>query len=202
MTGHEEESCDCDCEGDCASGCGECCGGSVQVGAMAPEFRMEGVQDPKDEYQHYALKDYRGKWVVLFFYPADFTFICPTEITGFSDRMEEFTKLNAVIFGCSTDSKHSHRAWIERERWKLTYPLLADVTKEVSMEYGVLLEDEGVALRGTFIIDPEGKLRWMVVSDNNVGRSVTETLRALQALQTGELCGVEWRPGEKTLGKS
>lgn len=198
MTEHEEESCDCDCSGDG----GGCCGATLTVGSPAPEFRMEGVQHPQNGYQHYALADYRGKWVVFFFYPADFTFICPTEITGFSDRMEEFTKLNAVILGCSTDSKHSHRAWIEREGWKLAYPLLADVTKSVSMDYGVLLEDEGLALRGTFIIDPVGKIRWMVVSDNNVGRSVSETLRALQALQTGELCGVEWKPGEKTLGKS
>lgn len=186
---------------ECSGDCGCACGATLQVGSAAPEFRMEGIQDPKKDYQHYALSDYRGKWVVLFFYPADFTFICPTEITGFSDRAEEFTKLNAVILGCSTDSKHSHRAWIEREQWKLTYPLLADITKKVSMDYGVLLEDEGVALRGTFIIDPEGELRWMVVSDNNVGRSVGETLRALQALQTGELCGVEWKLGEKTLGK-
>lgn len=192
----EQERNDYDGECDCA------CGTALQVGSAAPEFRMEGVQDPKQDYQQYALEDYRGKWVVLFFYPADFTFICPTEITGFSDRMEEFTKLNAVVLGCSTDSKHSHKAWIEREGWKLNYPLLADSTKGVSMDYGVLLEDEGVALRGTFIIDPEGRLRWMVVSDNNVGRSVSETFRALQALQTGELCGVEWKPGKKTLGKS
>lgn len=194
MMEHEHNECedDCDCE----------CGVALQVGSAAPEFRMEGVQDPKQDYRQYSLTDYRGKWVVLFFYPADFTFICPTEITGFSDRVDVFTKLNAVVLGCSTDSKHSHRAWIEREGWKLHYPLLADITKEVSEAYGVLLDDEGVALRGTFIIDPEGKLRWMVVSDNNVGRSVTETLRALQALQTGELCGVEWKPGEKTLGKS
>lgn len=185
---------------ECGGGCE--CTAELQVGKAAPGFRMEGIQDPKQDYQHHTLSDYHGKWVVLFFYPADFTFICPTEITGFSDRMEAFTKLNAVVLGCSTDSKHSHRAWIEREGWKLTYPLLADITKSVSMDYGVLLENEGVALRGTFIIDPEGTVRWMVVSDNNIGRSVSETLRALQALQTGELCGVEWKPGEETLGKA
>ncbi len=173
----------------------------IQVGTPAPEFIMEGVQDPAEDYRTHALSSYKGKWVVFFFYPADFTFICPTEITGFSDHADEFKKLNAVILGCSTDSKHSHRAWIEREGWKLNYPLLADITKRVSRDYNVLLEHEGVALRGTFIIDPEGILRWMVVSDNNVGRSVSETLRALQALQTGELCGVEWKPGNKTLGK-
>lgn len=173
----------------------------IQVQKPAPEFRMEGIQNPKSDYQTYSLVDFRGKWVVFFFYPADFTFICPTEIVGFSDRYDEFMKLNATVLGCSTDSKHSHRAWIEREGWQLTFPLLADITKQVSREYGVLLDDEGVALRGTFIIDPDGVLRWMTVSDNNVGRSVSETLRALEALQTGELCGVEWKPGAKTLGK-
>lgn len=160
---------------------------------------MEGIQDPAAEYQTYSLSHFRGKWVILFFYPADFTFICPTEITGFSKHVEEFKHLNAVIFGVSTDSKHSHRAWIDHEKWQLAYPLLADITKQVSRDYNVLIEEEGVALRGTFIIDPEGLLRWMVVSDNNVGRSVGETLRALQALQTGELCGVDWKPGEETL---
>lgn len=173
----------------------------LQVGQAAPDFRLEGAQDPKADYQTTSLADHRGRWVVLFFYPADFTFICPTEITGFSDQFEAFSALNAVIFGVSTDSKHSHRAWIASEGWKLAYPLLADITKEASKSYGVLLEKEGVALRGTFIIDPEGMLRWMVVSDNNVGRSVSETLRALQALQTGELCGVDWKPGSHTLGK-
>ncbi len=172
----------------------------LQVGKIAPGFVLEGVQEK--EFQHYQLADHRGKWVVFFFYPRDFTFICPTEITGFSKTADAFTKLNAVIFGCSTDSTHSHRAWIEREHWSLNYPLLADPTQNVSREYGVLVEETGEALRGTFIIDPEGVLRWMVVSDLNVGRSVTETLRALQALQTGERCGVEWKPGEKTLGKA
>lgn len=171
----------------------------VQVGKPAPDFRLEGVQ--KTEFQHYALSDVRGKWVIFFFYPRDFTFICPTEITGFSKAASEFGAHNAVIFGCSTDSTHSHRAWIDREKWELHFPLLADPTQKTSRDYGVLVEETGEALRGTFIIDPEGALRWMVVSDLNVGRSVAETLRALQALQTGERCGVEWKPGEKTLGK-
>lgn len=174
---------------------------TIQVGKPAPDFRLEGIQDPTKEYETFSLSKHRGRWVVLFFYPADFTFICPTEIIGFSERYKEFADLNAVIFGVSTDSKHSHRAWIASEGWKLAYPLLADITKEISRAYGVLLEQEGVALRGTFIIDPEGKLRWMVISDNNVGRSVSETTRALSALQTGELCGVDWKPGAKTLGK-
>lgn len=172
----------------------------IQVGTLAPDFTLEGVLG--GEIHPYSLHEYRGKWVVLFFYPEDFTFICPTEITGFSDHYAEFAALNAEVFGCSTDSKHSHKAWIEREKWDLQYPLLADPTHVTSEAYNVLMEQKGVALRGTFILDPEGVLRWMVVSDLNVGRSVAETLRALQALQTGELCGVEWKPGAQTLGKS
>jgi len=173
----------------------------IQVGQSVPNFRLEGIQDPKAEYRTETLSDYRGRWVIVFFYPADFTFICPTEIIGFSSRFGEFSELNAVIFGLSTDSKHSHRAWIASEGWSLAFPLLADSTKDVTRAYGVLLEKEGTALRGTFIIDPEGVLRWMVVSDDNVGRSVDETLRALEALQTGERCGVDWKPGMKTLGE-
>jgi peroxiredoxin (alkyl hydroperoxide reductase subunit C) len=173
----------------------------IHIGSAAPHFQLEGVRDPKQEPSQHSLTQYRGGWVVLFFYPADFTFICPTEITEFSRRYDEFKDLNTVVLGCSTDSKHSHRAWIELEGWHLAYPLLSDPTKRVSREYDVLHEGTGEALRGTFIIDPEGMLRWMVVSDDNVGRSVSETLRVLQALQSGGMCGVEWKPGDKTLSE-
>jgi len=172
---------------------------SVQVGSKAPDFKMEGVF--KGEFGEFGLSDYKGKWVVLFFYPLDFTFVCPTEIREFSKRNAEFEKLNARVLGVSVDSKHSHLAWIKGELGELTYPLLSDLTKRVADDYGVLLEDLGRALRGTFIIDPEGVVRWMVVSDLDTGRSVSETLRSLAALQTGQLCGVEWRPGEKTLNE-
>lgn len=169
------------------------------IGKQAPDFKLEGVSHKT--FEHHALADYRGKWVVLFFYPLDFTFICPTEITGFSKADNEFEKLNAKVLGVSTDSKHSHKAWL-KELGALKYPLLSDMNHKVSRDYGVLIEEEGIALRGTFIIDPEGKVRYALVHDNGVGRSVKETLRALQALQTGELCPVEWAPGEKTLGKA
>jgi peroxiredoxin (alkyl hydroperoxide reductase subunit C) len=169
------------------------------VGKQAPDFKLEGVSH--EEWETHALADYRGKWLVLFFYPLDFTFVCPTEITGFSKADGEFEKLNAKVLGVSTDSKHSHKAWL-KELGALRYPLLADKTMKVSRDYGVLIEEEGIALRGTFIIDPEGKVRYALVHDNGVGRSVKETLRALQALQSGELCPVEWMPGEKTLGKA
>ncbi len=169
------------------------------VGKQAPDFKLQGVSH--EAFEYHALADYRGKWVVLFFYPLDFTFICPTEITGFSKLDDEFEKLNAKVLGVSTDSVHSHKAWL-KELGPLKYPLLADKTMKVSADYGVLVEEEGTALRGTFIIDPDGKVRYALVHDNNVGRSVKEVLRALTALQTGELCPVEWTPGEKTLGKA
>lgn len=170
---------------------------SLRVGSKVPDFKMQGVY--KGEFKDFSLSDYKGKWVVLFFYPLDFTFVCPTEIREFSKRNAEFEKHNARILGASVDSVYSHDAWIKGELGELTYPLLSDITKKVSEDYDVLLDD-GMALRGTFIIDPDGILRWMVVSDLGTGRSVSETLRSLQALQTGELCGVEWGPGEKTLG--
>ena len=169
------------------------------VGRQAPDFKLEGVEHGKD-FKKYALADYKGKWVVLFFYPLDFTFICPTEITGFSKQYEEFKKLDAVVLGVSTDSVHSHKAWL-KDLGPLAYPLLSDMTHKVSSDYGVLLEEEGIALRGTFIIDPDGFIKYALYHDNGVGRSVKETIRVLEALQTGELCPVEWTPGVKTLGK-
>lgn len=170
----------------------------LQVGRKAPDFSAEALIGK--EFKTINLGDYKGKWIVLFFYPLDFTFICPTEIREFSKRHEEFVKLNGQVLGASTDSVYSHLAWT-KELGELNYPLLSDNTHEISRNYGILLEDKGVALRGTFIIDPEGILRYQLVHDLSVGRSVSETLRVLQALQTGELCGIEWKPGEQTLGK-
>ena len=172
---------------------------SIRVGQNAPEFTLQGVVG--DKFKDVCLDEFKGKWVVLFFYPLDFTFICPTEITEFSKRDSEFKALNAQILGVSIDSVFSHKAWL-KDLGNLNYPLLSDITKEVSRKYGVLLEDKGIALRGTFIIDPEGKLRYQLVHDLGIGRSVEEILRVLRALQTGELCPVEWKPGKKTLGKA
>lgn len=168
------------------------------IGRPAPAFIAEGVMG--DKFSTYDLAQYKGKWVVLFFYPMDFTFICPTEITGFSKRYDEFAKLHAEVLGMSTDSVHSHKAWL-KELGNQAYPLLSDMNHKVSRAYGTLIEDKGVALRGTFIVDPEGMLRYALYHDNDVGRSVSECLRVLSALQTGELCPIEWKPGEKTLGK-
>jgi peroxiredoxin (alkyl hydroperoxide reductase subunit C) len=177
---------------------------TAQVGKPAPDFDMASTKNLEKLDQNVKLSDYKGKWLVLLFYPLDFTFVCPTELTTFSDRYEDFQGIGADIIGVSTDSVHSHRAWLKTPKEKngvegLRYPLAADITKEVSRKYGVLIEDKGIALRGLFVIDPEGVLRYKVIHDLNVGRSAEETLRVIQALQTGGLCAAEWRPGQATL---
>lgn len=171
----------------------------VQVGKPAPDFEAEAVVN--STFTKVKLSDYRGKWVVLFFWPLDFTFVCPTEVIGFSKRIDEFKALNAEIIGASTDSKFTHLAWT-KQIGEVNYPMVSDITKQISRDYGVLVEEEGIALRGLFIIDPDGVLRYQVVHDLNVGRSVDETLRVLRALQTGELCPVDWKEGAATLGKA
>lgn len=177
---------------------------TAKVGQPAPYFDLASTKNIEKLDENVKLSDYAGKWLVLLFYPLDFTFVCPTELTAFSDRYEDFLGIGADIVGVSTDSAFSHRAWINTPRDKggvegLRYPLGADITGEVSKKYRVLLEDQGIALRGLFIIDPEGTLRYEVVHDLNIGRSVEETLRVIQALQTGGLCQAEWKPGQQTL---
>ncbi|MBM0065321.1 peroxiredoxin [Alkalicoccobacillus gibsonii] len=175
------------------------------VGKQAPRFDMEAVF-PNKEFGRVSLEENmkNDKWTVLFFYPMDFTFVCPTEITSLSDRNDEFEDLDAVIVGVSTDTIHTHKAWINTSRDEnglgdLNYSLAADTNHAISREYGVLIEDEGIALRGLFIIDPEGELKYAVVNHNDIGRDVDETLRVLQALQTGGLCPANWKPGQATL---
>ncbi|MEK7478989.1 MAG: peroxiredoxin [Patescibacteria group bacterium] len=169
----------------------------VNIGEKTPEF-SEITAYEAGKFRKISLADYRGKWLTLFFYPRDFTFVCPTEIREFAKFQNEFENCNCAILACSTDSEWSHKNWFERDLKEARYPILADTTQEVSRSYNVLGRD-GASQRGTFIIDPESILRWMVISDNSVGRSVKEIIRALKALQTGELCPVEWMPGEKTL---
>ncbi len=176
----------------------------LQVGKKAPPFDMPSTKDLKTLKENVSLSDYRGKWLVLFFYPLDFTFVCPTEIKAFSDKYDEIKKAGAEVLGVSTDSVYSHRAWINTSEDKgglgnLRYILASDITKDVSRDYGVLIEDKGIALRGLFIIDPEGYLQYQVVHSLNIGRSVEETLRVLEALKTGGLCGADWKPGQKPL---
>lgn len=175
------------------------------VAKQAPVFEMQAVM-PNKEFGTVSLEENmkNDKWTVLFFYPMDFTFVCPTEITSMSDRYDEFEDLDAEVIGVSTDTVHTHLAWINTGRsqngiGELKFPLAADHNQRVSRDYGVLIEDEGVALRGLYIINPEGELQYQVVNHNNIGRDVDETLRVLQALQTGGLCPANWRPGDATL---
>ncbi len=174
------------------------------IGQPAPDFVMKTTADIETLSSTASLSDYAGKWLVLFFYPLDFTFVCPTEITALSDACDQFKQLGAEILGVSTDSVYSHRAWINTPREQngiagVRFPLASDMTKEVSRKYGVLIEKDGIALRGLFIIDPDGVLQYSVITNLNVGRSVAETLRVLAALQTGERCPMNWEPGDKTL---
>jgi len=175
------------------------------VQKVAPDFAADAVVGA--DFKNIKLSDYKGKWVVLFFYPLDFTFVCPTEITAFSDRIQDFKKLDAEVLGCSVDSKFSHLAWTKISRkegglGKVEYPLLGDITKKIGADYGVLL-DGGITLRGLFIIDPDGKIAYEVVHDLGIGRNVDETLRVLEALQTvkktGEVCPANWKSGSKTM---
>lgn len=167
----------------------------IAVGSKAPDFALKGIYQGR--IADYSLKSFPGKWLALFFYPADFTFICPTEVTGFSKMAKDFRAEEAEVLGVSVDSLETHRAWIA-ELGGVDYPLLSDEAKTMSRAYGVLDEKEGVSLRATCILNPAREVNYFVVSHMNVGRSVEETLRVLKALRTGRLCPAEWRPGEAT----
>ncbi len=169
------------------------------VGKKAPEFKMNAVKGDGSEFTKVSLEDYKGKWLVMFFYPLDFTFVCPTEITGFSKKVDDFKKEGAELLTVSCDSEHSHKAWIEGSLGKINFPMASDITKKVSSDYGVLIEEDGISLRGLFIIDPEGVVRYSVIHDLNVGRSVDETLRVLKAFKTGGLCAIDWAEGDANL---
>lgn len=171
----------------------------LKVGDSAPDFSVKALEGR--EFTDVSLSDYEGQWVVLFFYPMDFTFVCPTELVEFNEKWEDFEDRDAVLLGGSTDTEYSHLGWVKADSDldDLKYPLFADTKKEMASAYGILEEDEGVALRGTFIIDPDQKVRWINVNDLNVGRNVDETLRVLDALQTDELCPCNWQEGEETI---
>lgn len=169
------------------------------VGKKAPDFTMTACKGDGSDFIKVSLSDYKGKWLVMFFYPLDFTFVCPTEITAFSERIEDFRKEGAEVLSVSVDSEHSHKAWINSGLGKVNFPMASDMTKKVSHDYGLLIEEDGISLRGLFIIDPEGVVRYSVVHDLNVGRSVDETLRVLKALKTGGLCPANWTEGEDLL---
>ncbi len=168
---------------------------ALRIGDKAPDFKVPGYLHGR--VSEYSLGASKGKWLVLFFYPADFTFICPTEVTGFSRATKDFLAEESAVWGVSVDSLDSHRAWAE-ELGGLDCPLLSDETKSCSTAFGVFDEKEGVALRATFIVTPGGVICYQVVSHVNVGRSVEETLRVLKALRTERLCPSDWKPGDAT----
>jgi peroxiredoxin (alkyl hydroperoxide reductase subunit C) len=179
----------------------------VQVGQIAPDFTATAVVD--EEFKTIKLSDYRGKYVVLFFYPLDFTFVCPTEVAAFSDRHPEFAALNTEILGVSVDSEFAHLAWIQTDRkdggvGELAFPLISDLSKTISQNYGVLEAEAGIALRGLFIIDTNGIVQHITVNNFSFGRSLDETLRILNAIQhvqthQDEVCPVDWQAGDQTM---
>ena len=167
-------------------------------------FELEAFQ--KEEIKKLKLSDYKGQWLVLIFYPADFTFICPTELEEAANYYEEFKKLGAEILSVSTDTVFVHKAWHDHSPTikKIKFPMVADPTGKLCREFGTYIDEEGLSLRGTFIIDPDGKLKAYELGDNSIGRSAQETLRKLQAAKFvrengGEVCPANWKPGAKTL---
>ncbi len=176
------------------------------VQKKAPDFKATALVG--HDFKEVALSDFKGKWVCLFFYPLDFTFVCPTEITAFDDAYGAFKEAGCEIIGSSVDSQFSHLAWAKQARkeggiGKLQFPVLADIKKEIGRSYGVLLEGAGITLRGLFLINPQGVVQYQLIHDLGIGRNVDEVLRVLQALQetakTGEVCPAGWAPGKKTM---
>jgi peroxiredoxin (alkyl hydroperoxide reductase subunit C) len=175
----------------------------LTIGDKLPAFRLQAVVDraPGKEFAELTGQSYPGKWLVLFAWPMDFTFVCPTEIAEFGKRNADFAGRGAQVLGMSTDTHYVHLAWREShpDLRDLPFPMLADTKRELSSALGILHKDDGVALRATFIVDPEGTIRWVSVNDLSVGRNVPETLRVLDALQTGELTPCNWQAGQPTL---
>ena len=178
---------------------------SLHVGKPAPSFQLDAVHD--GDFKQVALEDFRGRWLVLLFYPLDFTFVCPTELCAFSDRLQEFHALGAEVVGVSVDSHYTHLAWTQKPRNEggvrgVRFPLLSDLSRKVGLSYGILNED-GVALRALVVVDPEGIVQHATVNNLSVGRSVDETLRVIQACQftreSGDVCPADWKPGDEAI---
>lgn len=173
------------------------------VGQTFPSFKLKAVvsTDPKNAFRDISSEDYKGLWKVYFFWPKDFTFVCPTEIAAFSKLNDEFADRDTQILGASTDSEYVHLAWRQHNEdlRDLAFPMLADIKRELSADLGILDEAEGVAQRATYIVDPDGIIRFVMVCDLNVGRNTDEVLRVLDALQTDELCPCNWNKGEETI---
>ena len=178
----------------------------LTIGDKFPGFNLKAAVslEKGKEFADVSNETYKGKWQVIFFWPMDFTFICPTEIAEFGKRNKDFADRDAQVLGASTDTHYVHLAWrnSHADLKNLPFPMLADTKRELSSALGILHKEAGVALRATFIVDPEGVIRWVSVNDLSVGRNVDETLRVLDGLQTDELCPCNWKQGEKTLGKA
>lgn len=176
----------------------------LTIGDKLPAFDLASVVsiEKGKEFEQITNESYEGKWKVIFFWPMDFTFICPTEIAEFGKRNRDFADRDAQVLGASTDTHYVHLAWRNNhdDLRNLPFPMMADTKRELSTALGILHKEAGVALRATFITDPQGVIRWVSVNDLSVGRNVDETLRVLDALQTDELCPCNWKQGEKTLG--
>lgn len=179
----------------------------VLVGKQAPEFTATAVKGG-EIIENFTLTDFKGKYVVLFFYPLDFTFVCPTELHAFSDRLDEFEKRNVEVIGVSIDSHFSHLAWLNTPKSKggiqgVAYPIVSDLNKTISADYDVLVENAGIAYRGLFLLDKDHVVRHQVVNDLPLGRNVSETLRMVDALQFtekhGEVCPANWNQGDKSM---
>lgn len=180
---------------------------STLMGKSAPQFKTKAVQ--KDRIiDDFSLNDFHGKYVVFFFYPLDFTFVCPTELHAFQEKVEEFEKRNAQVVACSVDSWYSHYAWLSVPKNKggiqgVEYPIVSDLNKSIARDYGVLKEDDGIAFRGLFLIDRQGIIRHQLINDLPLGRSVDEAIRILDALifheKHGEVCPANWNNGEKAM---
>jgi len=177
---------------------------TIKIGQQVPDFELEAFQN--NEIKKIKLSNYRDKWLILIFYPADFTFICPTELEDAANHYEDFKKLGAEILSVSTDTIFAHKAWHDSSPSikKINFPMVADPTGKICREFGTYIENEGLSLRGSFIIDPDGNLKAFEIHDNSIGRSAKELLRKLQAAKfvresNGEVCPANWEPGKKTL---
>ena len=177
----------------------------LSVGSVLPEFNKKSVVsiEAGKEFAQVTSEDHKkaGQWLVLFWYPKDFTFVCPTEIAEFNKHFEDFRDRDAQLVGASTDSEFVHLAWRKdhKDLKELKFPLLADTSKSLADALGILTDDEKVAYRATYIVDPQGIIRWVCVNDLSVGRNVPEVIRVLDALQTDELCPCNWKKGDATL---
>ncbi len=179
----------------------------VQIGQLIPEFELEAYQN--EQIKTIRLSQYRGQWLILFFYPADFTFVCPTELEELAELYAQLQELNAEVLSVSTDTVYVHKAWHDASKavGKIRFPMVADPTGNLSREFGTYMEGVGLSLRGTFLVDPDGVLRALEIHDNDIGRNAKELLRKLQAAifvreHGGEACPASWEPGKETLRPS